>query len=197
MKTVVTELRTEAVYSEDGECRFLLRKTWDKSLPKLAVIMLCAGSAGTVQLDTTTQLVLNNATRLGYGSVSILNLFPLLNDFSLKSSGGEDAENLEVIVKEADLAEKIVFAPGTGKVKNALFMQVQEQTLLALRPYEDKLFCLCDKTGGSRLQHPLSPRLRQWDLSKLAISEVIDLPVEEAEPKKKGKSKASSKQTTE
>lgn len=125
MKTVATELRTEAVYSDDGVKRYLLRKTWDDGLPKLAVIMLCAGSAGTVELDTTTQLVLNNASRLGYGSVAIVNLFATLNDFSLKQSGSEDVENLDVIVQEATAAEKIVFAPGTGKAKNKLFIEVQ------------------------------------------------------------------------
>ena len=37
MKTEVTELRTEAIYSDDGEKRFLLRKTWDEKKPKLAM----------------------------------------------------------------------------------------------------------------------------------------------------------------
>ena len=196
MRTVVTELRTEAVYSEDTSKRYLLRKTWDAGLPKLAVCMLCAGSAGTVELDTTTQLVLNNASRLGYGSVAILNLFATLNDFGLKHSRGEDAENLEVIVREVMAADKVVYAPGTGKAKNKLFMDVQEQVLLALMPYEDKLHCLCDEEGGSRGLHPLSPRLRRWCLSKCSVSEFIDIPMEEIAPKKKGKSKPS-KQTEE
>lgn len=196
MRTVATELRTEAVYSDDGVKRYLLRKTWDDGLPKLAVIMLCAGSAGTVELDTTTQLVLNNASRLGYGSVAILNLFAMLNDFSLKQSTSEDAENLDVIVQEARSAEKIVFAPGTGKAKNKLFMEVQEQTLLALQPCEEKLYCLCDKEGGSRYLHPLSPRVREWHLSPLKISELVELPViEETENKKKPKGKKAKKET--
>ena len=196
MKTVETELHTEAVYSDDGAKRYLLRKTWNDSLPKLAVIMLCAGSAGTVEMDTTTQLVLNNASRLGYGSVAIVNLFATLNDFSLKQTTSEDAENLDVIVQEATSAEKIVFAPGTGKAKNKLFMEVQEQTLLALQPYEGKLYCLCDKEGGSRYLHPLSPRVREWHLSPLKISELVELPaIEKTENKKKPKGKAAKKET--
>lgn len=196
MRTVVTELHTEVVYSENGEKRYLLRKTWDNSLPKLAVVMLCAGLAGTVELDTTTQLVLNNASRLGYGSVAIVNLFATLNDFALKQSQGEDAENLNVIIQEAAAAEKVVYAPGTGKAKNKLFMEVQEQTLLALQPYEEKLYCLCDEKGGSRLQHPLSPRVRDWYLSPLKIGELIEVPtIVEQEPKKKPKGKAAKKET--
>lgn len=197
MKTVVTELRTEAMYSDDGVKRYLLRKTWDDGLPKLAVIMLCAGSAGAVALDTTTQLVLNNASRLGYGSVAIVNLFATLNDFALKRSKSEDAENLEVIIQEVTVAEKAVYAPGTGKAKNKLFMEVQEQTLLALQPYEDKLCCLCDKEGGSRYLHPLSPRVREWHLSPLKISELIELPaIPEPETKKKPKGKDAKKETS-
>lgn len=194
MRTVVTELRTEAVYSENGEKRYLLRKTWDDNLPKLAIVMLCAGSAGTVELDTTTQLVLNNASRLGYGSIAILNLFPMLNDFALKHAKGNDAENMDVIIREAAAAEKVVYAPGTGKAKNKLFMEVQEQVLLALLPYEDKLHCLCDSLGGSKYLHPLSPRVRQWHLSLMRVNELIDVPVVAQEPKKKNKSKVVQKE---
>lgn len=188
MRTVVTELRTEAVYSQDGSKRYLLRKTWDEHLPKMAVVLLCAGSAGAVEIDLTTQLVLNNASRLGYGSVAILNLFPILNDYDLKKSKGVDAENLDVIVQEAATAEKVIYAPGTGKAKNKLFMEVQEQVLLALLPYEDKLHCLCDSLGGSKYLHPLSPRVRQWHLSLMRVNELIDVPVVAQEPKKKNKS---------
>lgn len=194
MRTVVTELRTEAMYSDDGNKRYLLRNTWDAGLPKLAVCMLCAGSAGTVELDTTTQLVLNNASRLGYGSVAILNLFATLNDFALKQSRSEDEENLDVIRQEVMVADKVVYAPGTGKAKNKLFMEVQEQVLLALLPHEDKLCCLCDEKGNSRLQHPLSPRVRVWHLSPLEISELIELPVATETKPKKAKGKATKKE---
>lgn len=196
MRIVSTELRTEAVYSDNGIKRYLLRKTWDTSLPKLAVIMLCAGSAGAVELDTTTQLVLNNASRLGYGSVAILNLFATLNDFALKQSGSRDEENLDVIIREAMVAEKVVYAPGTGKAKNKLFMEVQKQVLFALQAYEAKLHCLCDENGGSRYLHPLSPRVREWHLLPLKVCELVELPQEVvAEQKKKTKGKATPKET--
>ena len=71
-------------------------------------------------------------------------------------------------------------------------MEVQKETLLALRPYEAKLHCLCDEKGGSKYLHPLSPRVREWHLTPLSISELIDIPVEEEKPKK-GKGKVSSK----
>lgn len=189
LRTEVTELRTEAVYAVSGEKRFLLRKTWNESKPKLAIIMLSPSVADGIQLDTTTQLVVNNASRLGYGSVAIVNLSAVLNDYNLNHTE-EDSENIKVILEEANNAEKIIYAPGTGKARNKSFICLQKRVLLALQPYEDKLYCLCNEDGDGRLQHPLSPQVRTWSLSPLKISELITIPTEtEQKPKKKPKAK--------
>lgn len=189
MKTEITTLQTEAVYSDDGEKRYLLKKTWDEKKPKLAIVMLAAGAADGIQLDTTTQLVVNNSARLGYGSVAIVNLSAVLNDYNLHHTE-EDPENIKEIVKQAESAEVVVFAPGTGKSKNKAFLCLQERVLLALRPYERKLVCLSNEDGEGRLQHPLSPQVRTWSLSPLKISELITIPTEtEPKPKKKAKAK--------
>ena len=188
MKTEISTLHTEAVYSDDYSRRYVLRKLWDDTKPKLAIILLAAGNAGTVMLDKTTQLVINNSARLGYGSVSIMNLSAVLNDYNLHHT--EDPENIKVIVEEAKTAEKLVFSPGTGKSNNQNFIRLQEQVLLALRPYEDKLHCLCNADGGARLQHPLSPQVQVWNLSPLKVSELMAIPAEiEQKPKKKPKAK--------
>ncbi len=192
MREIISNLRTEILESVDGARRFSLRKVWDEHKPSVTVVMMCPSSSGTVAVDTSTALTMANCYRLGFGSVTIVNLFPVINDFSLKASSGIDPENLEVIVKAVEASSCAVFAPGTGKAKNRLFAEVQKETLLALRPYEAKLRCLCDEKGGSKYLHPLSPRVREWHLAPLSPSELIDIPVEEEKPKK-GKGKASSK----
>lgn len=192
MREIISNLRTEIVESEDGTKRFSLRKIWDESKPSLTVIMMCPSSSGEVAVDTSTGLTLSNSYRLGYGSVTIVNLFATINDFSLQRSSSDDPENLNAIIKAVESADCAVFGAGTGKAKNKLFIQAQEKVLLMLRPYEDKLYCLCDKDGGSKYLHPLSPRVREWHLSPLVMSELIDIPMEKEKPKK-GKSKASSK----
>ena len=149
--------------------------------------MLAPSEASGIELDTTTQLVLNNCSRLGYGSVSIVNLFASLNDFSLKQAEAEDPDNMDVIVQQAQEADLVVYAPGVGKAKSKIFQQRQEQVLTALLPFESKLHCLCDQNGEARLQHPLSPAVRTWHLSPLKVSEVISLPQEEQKKKPKGK----------
>ena len=188
MKTEICTLHTEAFYSDDYSRRYVLRKLWDDTKPKLAIILLAAGNAGTIMLDKTTQLVINNSARLGYGSVSIMNLSAVLNDYNLHHT--EDPENIMVIIEEAKTAEKVVFSPGTGKSNNPNFIRLQEQVLLALRPYEDKLHCLCNADGGARLQHPLSPQVQVWNLSPLTVSELVTIPEEtEQKPKKEPKAK--------
>lgn len=189
MEKIVTALTTEAVFSDDGLKRYLLRKTWNDTKPKLAIVMLAPSEASGIELDTTTQLVLNNSARLGYGSVSIVNLFATLNDFSLKQAEDEDPENMDVIVQQAKDADLIVYAPGVGKAKSKVFLQRQERVLACLCAFENKLHCLCDANGEARLQHPLSPAVRTWHFSPLKISELIDQPKPEPEQKKKPKGK--------
>ena len=193
MKEVKSTLVTEAVFSDDGTRRYLLRKTWDAAKPKLTIIMLAPSQASEVSMDTSTQLVVNNVCRLGYGGVTIVNLFAKLNDFMLREAEAEDPENLEAIIEAVKDCEKAVFAAGTGKLKNKVFQKRQEQVMTALRPYEDKLHCLCNETGGGRLQHPLSPVVREWHLSPLKISELIGPAKEETKQEKKPKGKTAKK----
>ena len=196
MREIISNLRTEILESEDGTKRYLLRKVWDESKPSLGILMLFPSSSGIVSVDVSTSLVLSNCYRLGYGSVTIVNLFSTINDFSLKEADNEDQENLQTILDTVKSVSCFVVGCGTGKSKNAKFHQRLEQVLLALKPHEDKLCCLCDKYGGSKYLHPLSPRVREWHLSPLKISELVELPaIEEMENKKKPKGKTAKKET--
>lgn len=182
MNTIVTTLTTEAVFSDDRKKRYLLRKVWDAKKPRLTAIMLAPSAASGIELDSSTLLVLNNSARLGYGSVEIVNLFAMLNDFSLKHAESEDEENCKVILDSAKKSDAIVYAAGVGKAKNKAFQLRQKQVLEALRPLEGKLHCLSSENGEARLQHPLSPAVRAWNLSPLKVAELIGEP-----PKEKSK----------
>lgn len=190
MNTITTNLTTKAIFSDDGLKRYLLTKTWDQSKPKLAIIMLAPSEASGVVLDNTTMLVLNNAARLGYGSVTALNLFATLNDFALKQAELEDDENLDVIVSAAQTADAVIYAAGVGKAHNQRFQQRQSQVLAALRPMESKLQCLCNEDGQARLQHPLSPAVRTWYLSPLRVDELVEKPEAKQEEPRKGRKPA-------
>ena len=180
MKTVETTLKTTAIYSDDGRKRYILRKEWDRSKPKLCIIMLVPSTASGVGLDSTTLLVLNNSTRLGFGGVDILNLFSVLNDYDLQKIEHEDCENMKAIVSSAKECDTIVYAAGVGKAKNELFQERQKQVMTALKPYEEKLYCLSNKDGTVRMTHPLFPAVRTWELSKMEISEIIPEVIEKS-----------------
>lgn len=193
--TITTTLITEAVFSDDSLKRYLLRKTWNTELPKLAIIMLAPSAASGIALDNTTSLVLNNADRLGYGSVAIVNLFATLNDFSLAHAEDEDPDNLKAILSICETADLIIWAPGTGKIKSKVFQKRQQQVLNALRPFESKLNCLTNADGKARLQHPLSPALKTWVLSPLSVNELIEDPKPVVMvPKKRGMPKVTKKE---
>ena len=189
MNRIITMLTTTADFSDDGKKRYLLKKIWDEKKPTLAIIMLVPSEASGIELDSTTLLVLNNASRLGYGSVSIVNLFATLGDFKLEKSEKTDKENCDVILQVAKDADIIVYAAGVGKVSNKKFIERQKQTLEVLKPYEKKMRCLSDKEGNSRFQHPLSPAVRTWYLSEMRIDEII----KGEEPKQKNITSAKNK----
>lgn len=195
METIKTTLTTTAVFSDDGSKRYLLTKTWEEDKPSLAIIMLAPSEASGIVLDSTTLLVLNNAARLGYGSVTILNLFATLNDFALRQAEDEDSENLNVIVAAAQEADAVIYAAGVGKAKNKAFQKRQRQVLHALQPVESKLQCLCNEDGKARLQHPLSPAVRTWYLSPLKISELVEETEESPKQVIKGKKTARKEST--
>ena len=184
MKTIATTLATVAQFSDDGKKRYLLRKIWNEKLPSLTIIMLAPSEASGIVLDTTTQLCLNNASRLGYGSITIVNLFATLNDFALHQAEEEDPENLKAILEAVRKADQIVYAPGTGKAKNKVFQKRQEQVLKELAPYEVKLCCLSDDEGKAKYQHPLSPAVRVWNLCPLKVKELVKPVPEQDAPQK-------------
>lgn len=190
METITTTLTTEAIFNDDRTKRFLLRKVWDENLPKLTIVMLAPSEASGVALDTTTQLCLNNASRLGYGSITIVNLFATINDFDLKQQTGfGDPDNLKAIIEACQNCDQIVYAPGTGKARNKFFLNRQEEVLKALLPLEEKLSCLCNEICNTRLHHPLSPAVRIWNLSPLKVSELIVLKPQEPQQSEKAPEK--------
>lgn len=193
MTSITTTLTTKAVFSADGSKRFLLHKEWDTTKPMLTIIMLAPSDASGIELDSTTLLVLNNTARLGYGSVSIVNLFATLNDFSLSDAEDKDVENMEVILAEAKKCDTLVYAPGVGKSKNQAFQERSMQVLEQLKPHSKKLKCIGNSSGSVRLMHPLAPVVRTWTLRDLSIEEALQISANDT-TKKAPKQKKNSKE---
>ena len=125
MKNITTTLTTDAIFSDDGHKRYLLKKVWNTSKPSLGIIMLVPSEASGIELDSTTALVINNTSRLEYGSVSIANLFSTIGDHKLLNAEFEDRENIKNIVEMANAVDTIVYAAGVGKISNKAFIKRQ------------------------------------------------------------------------
>ena len=199
MNTIETILTTQAIFSDDNIKRYLLKKTWNDELPKLTIIMLAPSIASGVELDSTTSLVLNNASALGFGAVSIVNLFATLGDFTLSNAEAEDPENIKAIVDAAKSADVVIYAPGVGKSKLQAFQERTKQVLEALRPFEKKLKCLTSTSGKAKLLHPLCPAVRNWTIAELPLEELLpmtDSAEPKTQPKRKGKPMVVRKETS-
>nr|BAN28936.1 hypothetical protein [Staphylococcus aureus] len=76
MNTIKSTIHTEAIFSDDEQHRYLLKKTWDKNKPACTVITMYPHLDGVLSLDLTTVLILNQlANSEQYGAVYLVNLF--------------------------------------------------------------------------------------------------------------------------
>ena len=68
-------LENDAVISDCGKYRYLLRRTWDHAKPRCLYIMLNPSTADARQDDATIRSCIRLASGLGYGSIEVVNVF--------------------------------------------------------------------------------------------------------------------------
>ena len=130
-------LRTETVFSEDRSRRYLLRKEWDSKKPKATIIMTNPSAADLVAIDYTTLYILNNISKLNFGT--------------------------EFILKSAEKSDKIIIAWGKIGENNQRVRMAQDNLLKLLEPFKDKLCCIAESENGECGFHPLAPQIRfEW-----------------------------------
>ncbi|MTI66296.1 MAG: DUF1643 domain-containing protein [Firmicutes bacterium] len=168
--TKKSTLKTEVHFSEDSKHRYLLRKEWDKRKKKAMVIMKNPSDADDMILDVTTLCVINNLTRLDFGSVDIVNMFSRVDTkLSLKQSDEEliGKENDEYIKKSASDSDCIIIAWGSVGKNGGKIKVRQQEILKILDEHKDKMYEIGDSTGKKGF-HPLAPQVRHsWELKEL------------------------------
>lgn len=168
MKTEEGIVKTLAVYKDETH-RLLLKKVWDEDLPSVAICMSNAGVAPSIyHSDYTSMFCVNSLSALGYGSVSIVNLFSYMTkklDLSGDLANLTCAENMEQILQAAKECDIFIWAVGsiTNIYKKVAVYQLSLFNKLC--SYQDKIHCIADY-NGKELLHPLSPSLRNkpWTL---------------------------------
>ena len=159
-----TTIRSKAIFSDDTEHRLLLRKEWDSEKPTAMVIMINPNTADTVNFDMTTMLVLNNVSKLGFGSVNIVNLYSrIMEKLDLRFNGDDeliDDDSDAVLEQYAVMSDAIIIAWGTIG-KNTLRVRERQKYLLGLiKQHAGKMYQIWKNAC-----HPLTPAVRrEWVL---------------------------------
>lgn len=156
-------IKTEAYFSEDKKHRYLLKKEWDKNKKKAVVIMINPSTAQEIVTDHTTMFVINNLSKLEYGSVDIVNMFSKVGTklrlgVSMDELVGEETDDF--LIKSSEKADIIIIAWGKGADNSKRITERQEQLKQLLEPFQDKLHQI-----GEIGYHPLCPQVRSnWNL---------------------------------
>ena len=151
---------TRAIFSKDRKNRYALSMNWDNSKERLAIIMTFPSTADSYLLDQTTMLVRNGAIKNGFGSVTILNLFPTINNQQPKN----DKAHYSIVISECESADKIIVAYG----RSMSYAEEKEKLLELLKPMGEKLYTIID-SKGLPFSHPLSPSAHEWDIQKIEV----------------------------
>ena len=164
MLTVKATMKSEALYSDDKEHRFLIKRTWNATQPSAAILMLApSDTANEIAMDMTGMYVLNNCQKQGFGSVAILNLYSGLQRDSYLNSNDNDS----TILKTCKEAHTVILAYGTGCQTKQVQGRIR-QVLQLLEPLADKLCQIADGHGAG--YHPLGRTVRhQWELVPFSL----------------------------
>lgn len=177
MQTEKVVMKTETVFSDDRQHRYLLRKEWDPRKPRATIIMTNPSTADILMMDYTTLYIMNNLVRLDFGAVEIVNMVSKpaiklntrdVEDFS------PDEENINQILKSSEKADKVIIAWGKLGENNKKIREIQDELLLRLNSFKDKLYEIASANGNSGF-HPLAPQIRfSWVLKKYEPAERQD-----------------------
>lgn len=141
--------------------KYLVKKEWDKSKKTALVMMKNAGQADEIVQDLTTMYVINNLAKLDYGSVSIMNLFPSVDDNDTNVSA---TENLKYVQTEVSKVDDVIIAVGTGIETNKEALKRLHMIVAILLDKKANIFQI-ESSKGRRGFHLLYPAVKnEWIL---------------------------------
>lgn len=160
MRTTKSMIKTEVTYDDDMKNKYLIRKEWDKNKKKALVIMKNTGQADEIVQDQTTMYVINNLSKLEYGVVDIVNLFPSIEGDETKKAV---IENLKCIQEAIARVDDVIIAVGKGVETNKKAIERLNMILAIL--LDKKNILQIEANFGRKGFHPLYPALKHhWKL---------------------------------
>lgn len=169
MKIIKSIIKTEVIYDDKMENKYIIRKEWDKNKRKALILMKNSGLADEIVQDQTTMYVVNNLSKLDYGSVIIMNLFPSIEGQDKNESS---TENLKCVQEEVTKVDDIIIAVGTGIETNKEALKRLHMIVAILLDKKATILQIeCPK--GRKGFHPLYPAVKNgWKLVPYEVSPV-------------------------
>ncbi|MDI6430240.1 DUF1643 domain-containing protein [Staphylococcus epidermidis] len=166
MQNIQCILETEAIFSDDNQHRYLLKKTWDKDKKIISVITCYPNFEGTKKLDLTTQLILNKVSEMkDFGSINFVNLYSnMITTTNIKHIENSHDNHTDIqIMRAVKEADEVILAWGAYAKNPAVESRVNE-VLEMLKPHKKKVKRLMNP-ATNEIMHPLNPKARQkWTL---------------------------------
>lgn len=158
MKVINSTLKTEVVYDDDMENKYIIKKEWDKSKKKVLIIMKNTGYANEVVQDQTTMYVVNNLAKLDYGVVEIMNLFPTVDGKETRESETENLRYLQEVITRVD---DVIIAVGKG-VESSKKATERLNMILAILLDKKVNLLQIESSYGRKGFHPLCPAVKNY-----------------------------------
>ncbi|WP_261676927.1 DUF1643 domain-containing protein [Staphylococcus equorum] len=166
MQNIQCILETEAIFSDDNQHRYLLKKTWDKDKKIISVITCYPNFEGTKKLDLTTQLIMNKVVEMDeFGSIHFVNLYSnITTPINIKHLENSHDKHTDIqIMKAVKESDEVILAWGSYAKKPVVEARVNE-ILEMLKPHKKKVKQLINPETNE-IMHPLNPKARQkWIL---------------------------------
>lgn len=149
------------MYDDSFTNKYIVRKEWDKNKKSALVIMKNAGDTNEIVQDQTTMYVINNLSKLDYGSASIMNLFPSIEN---KNTNTSAVENLKFVQEEIQKIDDAIIAAGTGIETNKEALNRLKMIVSILLDKKINILQI-ESAKGRRGFHPLYPAVKnEWKL---------------------------------
>lgn len=166
MKTIKSTLETEAIFSDDQQHRYLLKKTWDSEKQTITIITMYPHYDGILNIDLTTQLIMNKVSEMdAFGSIYFVNLYSnITTPINLKHlDNAYDNHTGIQIMKAVKESDEVILAWGAYAKKPVVEARVKE-ILEMLKLHKKKVKQLVNP-ATNEIMHPLNPKARKkWTL---------------------------------
>ena len=165
METIKSTLETEAIFSDDQQHRYLLKKTWDCEKQTITIITMYPHYDGILNIDLTTQLIMNKVSEMeAFGSINFVNLYSnITTHINIKHLDAYDKHTDIQIMKAVKESDEVILAWGAYAKKPVVEARVNE-VLKMLKPHKKKVKQLMNP-ATNEIMHPLNPKARQkWTL---------------------------------